>query len=128
MNKNPTPIATPADSLNALIIDAIQDLKGKDIILFDLRQFKDANIDYFIICHGTSNTQTASILKSIERRVLSDLGIRANHSEGGVLGAGWFLIDYFSVIVHVFSKEKRDFYNLEDLWSDAKITKYENID
>lgn len=120
--------AQQIDDLNVLIIDAIQDIKGKDIIQFDLRQLEDASSDYFIICHGTSNTQVASIIKNIEKRVLNDLGIRPNHSEGGKLGGGWFLIDYFSVIVHVFSKEKRDFYNLEDLWSDGKVTKYKNID
>jgi len=115
------------DVLNDLIIDAIQDIKGKDIAKFDMRQLEEASTDFFIICHGTSNTQVSSIIKNIEHRVNKELDLRANHSEGKQ-GKNWMLIDYFSVVVHVFSQEKREFYNLEDLWSDAKVTHYDNID
>jgi ribosome-associated protein len=113
--------------LNDLIIDAIQDIKGKDIAKFDMRQLEEASSDFFIICHGNSSTQVSSIIKNIAYRVNQELDLRANHSEGKE-GKNWMLIDYFSVVVHVFSKEKRDFYNIEDLWSDAKITHYDNID
>lgn len=111
-----------ANALNSLIIDAIQDNKGKEIVLFDIRHLEEASSDYFIICHGTSNTQIAGILKNVERRVYEELGLRPNHSEG--TPGNWLLLDYFSVVVHVFSAEKREFYNLDDLWSDAKITSY----
>ncbi len=110
--------------LNSLIVDAMQDNKGKEIVLFDLRHLEDASSDFFIICHGTSNTQIAGILKNVERRVHEEFGIRPNRSEG--TPGSWLLIDYFSVVVHVFSAEKRAFYNLDDLWSDAKITSFED--
>ena len=110
--------------LNDLIVDAIQDNKGKEIILYDLRQLEDASSDFFIICHGTSSTQIAGILKNIERRVHEELGIRPSHLEGKQ--GTWMLIDYFSVIVHIFSEEKREFYQLDDLWSDALVTTYES--
>lgn len=110
--------------LNSLIVDAMQDNKGKDIVLFDMRELEEASSDYFIVCHGTSNIQMAGILKNVERRVYDEFGIRPNHSEG--TPGNWLLLDYFSVVVHVFSAEKREFYNLDDLWSDAKITSYED--
>lgn len=125
-NKNSasTQSAPRPEVLNDLIIDAIQDNKGKDIVLFDMRQLEDASSDFFIICHGTSKTQIAGILKNIERRVLEELGMRPNHSEGKQ--GTWMLIDYFSVVVHIFSAEKREFYRLDELWSDAITTTYEN--
>lgn len=110
--------------LNALIVDAMQDNKGKDIVLLDMRHLEEASSDFFVICHGTSNIQIAGILKNVERRVYDEFGIRPNYSEG--TPGNWLLLDYFSVVVHVFSKEKREFYNLDDLWSDAKITSYDD--
>lgn len=118
--------AQDTSALTTLIIDAIQDNKGKEIALFDMRQLEEASSDYFILCNGNSKTQISGILKNIERRVYQEFGIRPNHSEGQE--ANWMLLDYFSVIVHVFSNEKRSFYNLDDLWSDAKVTKYDNLD
>lgn len=102
----------------------MQDNKGKEIVLFDMRHLEEASSDFFIICHGTSNTQIAGILKNVVRRVYDEFGFRPNHSEG--TPGNWLLLDYFSVVVHVFSAEKREFYNLDDLWSDAKITRYED--
>jgi len=114
------------DVLNDLIVDAIQDIKGKDIVKFDLRQLEESSTDFFIICHGNSNTQIAGIINNVEKRVYDTLGIRPNHSEGKQ-SKSWMLVDYFSVVVHVFSKDKREFYNIEDLWSDAAVTSYDNI-
>jgi len=115
------------ETLNKLIVDAIQDVKGKDIAVFDLRHLPSASNDYFIICHGTSKTQLLGIINNIEKRVYLELGLKPNHSEGKQ-GTNWMLTDYFSVIVHVFMQERREFYNMEDLWSDAVITKYSNLD
>lgn len=125
-NKNSasTQTAPKPQVLNDLIIDAIQDNKGKEIALYDMRQLEDASSDFFIICHGTSSTQIAGILKNIERRVREELGVRPSHLEGKQ--GTWMLIDYFSVIVHIFSEEKREFYQLDDLWSDALVTTYES--
>lgn len=115
------------DALTNLIIDAIQDIKGKDIIKFDLRHLQDANSDYIIVCHGTSNTQIAGILNNVQKRVFEELGLRPTHVEGKG-GTTWMLVDYFSVVIHVFSRERRIFYNLEDLWSDGKLTYYDDLD
>lgn len=116
-----------AEQLNSIIIDAIQDIKGKDIVNYDLRGIEMANNDFFIICHATSNTQMLGIINNIEKRVYEEAGMRPYHCEGKQSNH-WMLIDYFSVVVHVFSKEKRAFYNLEDLWNDAQITRYDNIE
>lgn len=118
--------AQDSSAMTALIIDAIQDNKGKEIALFDMRQLEEASSDFFILCNGNSKTQISGILRNIERRVYQELGIRPNHSEGEE--ANWMLLDYFSIVIHIFSGEKRAFYNLDDLWSDAKVTKYANED
>lgn len=127
-NKNTAfqPIPQDQEALNNLIIDAIQDIKGNDIALFDLRHLEEASSDFFIVCHGNSNTQVVGIARNIEKRIAQELGISPNHSEGK-LGKNWLLVDYFSVIVHVFSREKREFYNIEDLWSDANVTKFDDL-
>lgn len=116
-----------AEILNDIIIDSIQDIKGKDIVNYDLRGIEMANNDFFIICHATSNTQMLGIINNIEKKVFEKTSLRPFHAEGKQSNS-WMLIDYFNVVVHVFSKEKRAFYNLEDLWNDAQITKYNNLE
>ena len=115
------------EDLNALIIDSIQDIKGKNIIKLDLRNLDDRPTDFFIICQGESSTQVKSIAQNVQFRLKDELGVVPVSSEG-VSGAKWVLVDYFNVIVHVFYPETREFYDLEDLWSDSEITSYEDID
>lgn len=114
------------DTMNHLIIDAIQDIKGKNIMKLDLRSLDDAPADYFIICEGDSSTQVKAISDNIGRRIRDEMGIYPNHTEG-MDGARWILVDYFDTVVHVFYPETREFYEIEELWGDAKITQYENI-
>ena len=114
------------DLLNDLIIDSIQDIKGKNIIKLDLRKLDDAPTDYFIICEGDSNTQVKAISDNITKRIKEELEIKVLHTEGRE-GRRWILLDYFDTIVHIFYRETRTFYNLEDLWSDAGITEYQNL-
>ena len=109
------------------IIDSIQDIKGKNIIKLDLRNLEDRPTDYFIICQGESSTQVKSIAENIKVRLKNELEILPISSEG-IDGAKWILVDYFDVIVHVFYPETRDFYDLEDLWGDAEMTNYEDLD
>ncbi|MGB5025115.1 MAG: ribosome silencing factor [Saprospiraceae bacterium] len=111
--------------LIALIIDSITDIKGKNIVQLDLRHLPDAPASYFIITEGESSTQIKAIAGNVERRVKTEMGQRA-HSEGQI-GARWVLVDFFDVVVHVFDKDTRKYYELEDLWSDAKFTEYKNI-
>lgn len=108
-----------------LIIDSIQDIKGKNILLLDLRKLPDAPASYFIICEGDSSTQIKAIAGNVERRAKEEAGERS-HSEGQI-SAKWVLVDFFDVVVHIFDKETRRYYELEDLWSDARMTEYQNL-
>lgn len=114
------------DLLNNLIIDAIQDIKGKNIIKLDLRKLGDAPTGCFIICEGDSTTQIRAISERINKKVAESLGIKPNHVEG-LNSCKWVLVDYFDTVVHVFYPETREHYGLEELWSDATITEYENV-
>jgi len=109
------------------IVEAIQDIKGHDIVILDLRHLQNSVTDYFIICSGDSNTQVDGITSSIIRKTRSDLQERPWHQEG-INNSEWVLIDYVNVVVHVFYREIREFYNLEDLWADAEKTEIPNLD
>lgn len=93
----------------------------------DLTNIENAAADYFIICSANSNTQVNAIAGNIERRVRNELKERPWHTEGEE-NALWVLVDYISVVVHVFQKHIREYYDIEDLWSDAKVTVIENQD
>ena len=110
---------------NNLIIEAIKDKKGQKIVKLDLRHL-DASADFYIVCHGNSDTQAKAIAGGVSKTIKEATGQIPNHIEG--MGNGtWVLVDYFTVLVHVFHKETRDFYKLEALWSDAKITEYQDL-
>jgi len=115
-----------AEDLNSLIIDSIQDIKGKNILKLDLRKLDDAPTDFFIICEGDSNTQTKAIADNIYLRVKKEGGTLPLHQEGQQ-NATWICMDYFNTVVHVFYRETRAFYELEDLWSDADFSEYETL-
>lgn len=120
------PSVPDTTAITDLIIDSIQDIKGKHIIKMDLREIDDSSADFFIICEGESTTQVNAIAGNVEKRMKYELGIMASHVEGKTTSK-WVLVDYFDVIVHVFYPETRAFYELEDLWHDAKITEYQDI-
>ncbi len=107
------------------IIDAIQDTKGEDILVLDLSKIENSVAETFIICSGNSNTQVSAIAGNIEKKVRNELHDRPWHVEG-TENAMWVLLDYVSVVVHVFQRQIRDYYEIEELWGDAKITKIEN--
>lgn len=109
-----------------LIIDSIQDIKGKNIVKLDLRKLDDAPTDYFIICEGESIVQTKAIADNVHFRLKKEADILPSNIEG-VQSSRWVLVDYFTIVVHVFHPEAREFYQLEDLWSDAEITPYEDV-
>ncbi|MFT4760705.1 MAG: ribosome-associated protein [Paraglaciecola sp.] len=114
------------ETLNDLIIDSIQDIKGKKILKLDLRKLDEAPADYFIICEGDSNTQTKAIADNVYLRLKREVGMMPISQEGQQ-SANWVCIDYFNIVVHVFYKETRAFYELEDLWSDAVFSEYETL-
>lgn len=104
------------------IISAILEKKGKDIVNIFLGDIENAVCDNFIICHGDSNTQVNAIADSIEDNIKKNLREDVGHREG-MGNAQWVLLDYSNTIVHIFQKEYRDYYKLEELWGDAVITK-----
>lgn len=108
--------------LSELVIELIQDKKGKDIVCLDLTAIPEAVTDYFIICHGDSTTQTRAIADHLEEEV-KERTKRKAHVEGRATGE-WCLVDFGDVVVHIFTREKREFYQLEDLWHDAKAKRY----
>lgn len=101
-------------------IRGIQEKKGHDIVCIDLREIHNAVCDYFVICHGDSHRQVEAIANSVEDETRDHLKEKPWHKEG-FENAEWILLDYISVVVHVFHKDAREFYSLEKLWADAKI-------
>ena len=110
-----------SDILITAIIDGIEDVKGKEITLLDLRDIENTVCDYFIICEGTSNTQVTAIVNSVQKKVSKTIKDKPWHVEG-LDNAEWVLMDYVNVVVHVFQKQTRDYYDIESLWGDAKTT------
>ena len=113
------------DVLLTNIIKGIEDVKGNDIDILDLRDIDTAVCDYFVICNGSSNTQVNAIVNSVQKLVSKELKDKPWHVEGSD-NAEWVLMDYVSIVVHVFQKQIREYYNIEGLWGDAKITTLEN--
>ena len=109
------------DDLIAVIFQGIEEVKGENIQLLDLRDIENTVCDYFIICSGNSNTQVKAISGSIQKTVSKQMKDKPWHIEGEN-NAEWVLMDYVHVVVHVFQKQIRDFYDIESLWGDAKIT------
>ena len=112
---------TNNDDLLALIIKGIEDVKGNDINILDLREIENTVCDYFVICNGNSNTQVNAIVGSVQKVVSKELKEKPWHVEGEQNGE-WVLMDYVSIVVHVFQKHIREYYNIESLWGDAKMT------
>ncbi|MFL1895887.1 ribosome silencing factor [Aquimarina sp. 2-A2] len=110
-----------SDELIAQIIKGIEEVKGNDIDILDLREIENTVCDYFVICNGTSNTQVNAIVSSIQKIVSKALKDKPWHIEGSE-NAEWVLMDYVNVVVHVFQKHIREFYDIEGLWGDAKTT------
>lgn len=113
------------DILLANIIKGIEEVKGNDIDILDLRALENTVCDYFVICNGNSNTQVNAIVNSVQKVVSKELKDKPWHIEGSDV-ADWVLMDYVNIVVHVFQKHIREYYNIESLWGDAKITSIEN--
>jgi ribosome-associated protein len=116
-----------SETLLHTVVDAIQDIKGEDIVHLDLRGLDEAVTDFFVICHGNSTTQVNAIGQNVMKRTKEDLNEKPWQHEG-FGNAEWICLDYSNLVVHVFLREKRTFYKLEELWSDAERVEYsENI-
>ncbi len=125
-NKGTQTGSLSVEEINHLIIDSIQDIKGKKIVKMDLRHLEDAPTDFFIVCEGESTVQVKSIADNVYFRMKKEANSLPSTFEG-TSTSRWVLVDYFNVVVHVFHPEAREFYQLEELWSDAIITDYEDI-
>ncbi|MDP2335299.1 MAG: ribosome silencing factor [Bacteroidota bacterium] len=111
---------TETEQLIDAIVEGIQRKKGLNIIKIDLTKINHSECKYFIICHGNSNTQVDSIAHSVEDTVEELINEKAWHKDG-YNNSIWILLDYADIMVHVFQKESRQFYDLENLWADAHI-------
>ncbi len=110
-----------ADNSIAAILKAIDDVKAVDVQILDLREIENTVCDYFVICTGTSNTHVNAISGIVQKQVSKAMKDKPWHVEGEG-NAEWVLIDYVNIVVHVFQKHIRDYYDIESLWGDAKIT------
>ena len=110
-----------ADELISKIISGVEDVKGIDLSLLDLRDIENTVCSYFIVCSGSSNTHVNAIVSSVQKTVSKELREKPFHTEG-LENSEWVLIDYVNIVVHVFQKHIREYYNIEELWGDAKTT------
>ena len=113
-------------SLVDVIIRGMQEKKAENVTVIDLRNLDNAVCDFFVISNANSNTQVNAIADSIQKETLEVLGDKAWHKEG-TENADWILMDYVNVVAHIFQTPTREFYALEELWGDAKITKIKAI-
>jgi len=114
-----------SDILLETIIEGIQEVKGIDTAILDLKKIETAICKYFVICSGTSNTHVSSIADSVRKIVSKEIQDKPWHIEG-LNTSEWVLLDYSDIVVHVFQEETREFFRLEDLWGDAAIRTIEN--
>jgi ribosome-associated protein len=107
-----------------VILQAVQEKKAEDIVSLDLRKIPEAVADFFIICQATSNTQVKAIADNVEHRV-KELCLELPYRHEGMNAAQWVLVDYVTIVVHIFQPETRKFYRLEEMWSDAQVQEHE---
>ncbi len=120
MIKKSAPVSS--ENLSKYIVKGIQEKKGNDIVIIDLKDIGNAIADYFVICTGASDTQVESIAESVEIEALKGAEEKPWHREG-FQNKEWILLDYANVVVHIFKNEVRSFYGLEELWGDAEISR-----
>ena len=106
------------------IIFGIEDVKGIEVNIMDLSKISNTVCKFFILCTGTSNIHVAAIANSVKKNVSKKLKEKPFSMEG-IENQEWVLIDYVDVVVHVFQSEIREFYDIENLWGDAKIINVE---
>lgn len=108
------------------IVEGMQENKAMDIVVLDLRKISNSVCDFFVICSGESSTQVDGISTSVTRFTRKELLEKPWHIEGKT-NSEWVLLDYINVVAHIFYKDARPFYDLEDLWADAKRTDIPNL-
>jgi ribosome-associated protein len=108
-----------------VIIRAIQDKKGEHVVSLDLRKIPEAVADFFIICEAGASVQVKAIADEIETQVKQECG-EFPYRQEGYQALQWVLVDYVNVVVHIFQKETRKFYRLEEMWHDGVMMEHED--
>lgn len=116
-----TLVRQDSDTLTDLVVRGMQDKKASDIVVLNLKELKNAVADYFIICSANSDTQLDAVARSVEEEIEKVTGESPWQTEGRT-NREWVLLDYVDVVVHVFLRDRRKFYALEELWGDADIS------
>lgn len=116
----------PSELLVDAIVEGMQNNKAQDITILNLRQLDSAVCDFFVICSGESSTQVDGIANAVQRNTRKELKEKPWHTEGKS-NSEWILLDYIDVVCHIFYKDARSFYDIEDLWADAKRTDLPNL-
>jgi ribosome-associated protein len=114
-----------SEKLSNAIVEGMQEVKALEIVVMDMRAIKNAVADFFVICSGGSDKQVDAIAQSIDKEVFKKINENPWHTEGKT-SKEWLILDYISVVAHVFRKDRRRFYSLERLWGDAQITEIED--
>lgn len=111
------------EDVNELIVQALVEKQGVDIVCIDLKSVHHVFFDYFIICTGNSKNHIETLCDFVQERTRRLANLRPVHVEGLENGE-WVLLDYFNILVHIFCPEARKYYNIEALWSDADIREF----
>lgn len=111
-----------AEAKRDMICEAADEMKAQDIVVLDVRGLTTL-ADYFVMCSGTSTTHIQSIAQGAREKLRERGGLRAKPE--GDSASLWIIMDYGDVILHIFDQETREFYDLERLWADAKVSNYE---
>ncbi|MCP2042345.1 ribosome silencing factor [Pontibacter sp. HSC-36F09] len=114
-----------SDILAELVVKGMQEKKASNIVVLNLKSLKNAVSDYFVIASASSDSQLDAIATSIEEEIFKAVRQNPWQSEGRT-NKEWVLLDYVDVVAHVFLKDKREFYALEELWGDANIKRIED--
>ena len=113
------------DTLLAHIIEGIEEVKGEDINVLDLREIENNVCQYFVVCSGNSNTQVRAISGAVQKLVSKAIHEKPWHVEG-LETSEWVVMDFVDIVVHIFQKQTRSHYDIESLWGDAKQTLIES--
>jgi ribosome-associated protein len=113
-------VARDTEKLVDAVIEGILEKKGHSAVVMDLSPTGSTVADYFVVCHGDSPTQVDAIARSVEEEVFKQTGENPAYREG-YTNSEWILLDYISVVVHIFLKEQREFYGIERFWADATV-------
>ena len=114
-----------SEKLAEIIVNGIQEKKGKQIVSLNLSEIPNSVCNYFVICHGISKVQVESIAESVEETARKKLNAKLWHKEG-FENAEWILLDFVDVVVHIFQENTRTFYKLENLWADAELKEFKS--